>query len=307
MAVANGWLILRYWGCQCSAGTQRLLMAMGEGGLPHDRCQQAKRPPSTACRKTVPIPGKRRRCDRFQSLWPTARPPRAAAGRCGRPAKTAWRIACLRLFSIPVGSHPSGRIGEGTRRAIPQNNLFPFLTQVAVGRRAPSRGLRPMTGPPPIGTGCATYIHVDGSAEGPPRRPRPSLLGRRRAPAPHPQPRPAARAIRVAGAGAPPLRRACGSPDRPRNWLAAGGRAMFWRITVAGSPALGPAERLGFGRTQPRGDSDDIFCAMGWACQRGRANPRPAILRVHHPRPPPTHPLGLAGAGEWCLRGAKKP
>lgn len=43
-----------------------------------------------------------------------------------------WRIAILRYFN-PIGAHPSGRIGENPN-GIP-NNLFPFITQVAVGKR----------------------------------------------------------------------------------------------------------------------------------------------------------------------------
>ena len=43
-----------------------------------------------------------------------------------------WQVACLRYFN-PVGAHPSGRIGEDPL-GIP-NNLFPFITQVAAGRR----------------------------------------------------------------------------------------------------------------------------------------------------------------------------
>lgn len=43
-----------------------------------------------------------------------------------------WSIALLRYFN-PVGAHKSGRIGEDPQ-GIP-NNLMPFLTQVAVGRR----------------------------------------------------------------------------------------------------------------------------------------------------------------------------
>lgn len=42
------------------------------------------------------------------------------------------RVALLRYFN-PVGSHPSGRIGEDPQ-GIP-NNLMPFISQVAVGRR----------------------------------------------------------------------------------------------------------------------------------------------------------------------------
>ena len=44
----------------------------------------------------------------------------------------SWRVACLRYFN-PVGAHPSGRIGEDPL-GIP-NNLFPYITQVASGRR----------------------------------------------------------------------------------------------------------------------------------------------------------------------------
>lgn len=47
-------------------------------------------------------------------------------------ANDAWSIALLRYFN-PVGAHKSGRIGEDPQ-GIP-NNLMPFLTQVAVGRR----------------------------------------------------------------------------------------------------------------------------------------------------------------------------
>ena len=44
----------------------------------------------------------------------------------------AWRVVNLRYFN-PVGAHASGRIGEDPND-IP-NNLFPFIAQVAVGRR----------------------------------------------------------------------------------------------------------------------------------------------------------------------------
>ena len=43
-----------------------------------------------------------------------------------------WRICSLRYFN-PVGAHPSSFIGEDPK-GIP-NNLFPFITQVAVGKR----------------------------------------------------------------------------------------------------------------------------------------------------------------------------
>lgn len=47
-------------------------------------------------------------------------------------ADLRWSIALLRYFN-PVGAHKSGRIGEDPL-GIP-NNLMPYLTQVAVGRR----------------------------------------------------------------------------------------------------------------------------------------------------------------------------
>ena len=47
-------------------------------------------------------------------------------------ANERWSIALLRYFN-PVGAHKSGQIGEDPQ-GIP-NNLMPFVTQVAVGRR----------------------------------------------------------------------------------------------------------------------------------------------------------------------------
>ena len=47
-------------------------------------------------------------------------------------ADERWSIALLRYFN-PVGAHKSGRIGEDPQ-GIP-NNLMPYVTQVAVGRR----------------------------------------------------------------------------------------------------------------------------------------------------------------------------
>jgi UDP-glucose 4-epimerase len=45
---------------------------------------------------------------------------------------TDWSITILRYFN-PVGAHPSGMIGEDPH-GIP-NNLMPYVSQVAVGRR----------------------------------------------------------------------------------------------------------------------------------------------------------------------------
>lgn len=44
----------------------------------------------------------------------------------------SWRIAILRYFN-PIGAHKSGRIGENPT-GIP-NNLMPYITQVAIGKR----------------------------------------------------------------------------------------------------------------------------------------------------------------------------
>jgi UDP-glucose 4-epimerase len=71
-------------------------------------------------------------------------------------ADPEWSVAILRYFN-PIGAHPSGRIGEDPR-GIP-NNLFPFITQVAVGQR---ERLAVFGGdyPTPDGTGVRDYIHV---------------------------------------------------------------------------------------------------------------------------------------------------
>ncbi len=67
-----------------------------------------------------------------------------------------WNIILLRYFN-PVGAHPSGRIGEDPN-GIPLN-LFPIVTQVAVGK------LEKLTVygddyPTPDGTCIRDYIHV---------------------------------------------------------------------------------------------------------------------------------------------------
>lgn len=67
-----------------------------------------------------------------------------------------WNIALLRYFN-PVGAHPSGRIGEDPN-GIP-NNLFPYVTQVAVGKLAQVSVLGDDY-PTPDGTGVRDYIHV---------------------------------------------------------------------------------------------------------------------------------------------------
>ena len=73
----------------------------------------------------------------------------------------SWQVACLRYFN-PVGAHPSGRIGEDPL-GIP-NNLFPFITQVAAGRRERLRVFG-NDYPTPDGTGIRDYLHVMDLAE----------------------------------------------------------------------------------------------------------------------------------------------
>ncbi len=73
-----------------------------------------------------------------------------------------WNIALLRYFN-PVGAHASGAIGEDPND-IP-NNLMPFITQVAVGRRA-ELSVFGNDYPTPDGTGVRDYIHVVDLADG---------------------------------------------------------------------------------------------------------------------------------------------
>ena len=77
-------------------------------------------------------------------------------------ADADWRIALLRYFN-PAGAHPSGQIGEDPR-GIP-NNLMPYISQVAVGKRARLQvfGNDYAT---PDGTGVRDYIHVLDLADG---------------------------------------------------------------------------------------------------------------------------------------------
>lgn len=76
-------------------------------------------------------------------------------------AKPEWRIGILRYFN-PVGAHPSGLIGEDPK-GVP-NNLMPYLTQVAVGKRA-YLNVYGVDYPTQDGTGIRDYIHVMDLAE----------------------------------------------------------------------------------------------------------------------------------------------
>lgn len=68
----------------------------------------------------------------------------------------AWRMAILRYFN-PVGAHHSGLIGEDPQGT--PNNLMPFVTQVAIGKR-PYLNVWGDDYDTPDGTGVRDYIHV---------------------------------------------------------------------------------------------------------------------------------------------------
>ncbi|MCF6268911.1 MAG: UDP-glucose 4-epimerase GalE [Melioribacteraceae bacterium] len=74
----------------------------------------------------------------------------------------SWDIAILRYFN-PVGAHESGKIGEDPN-GIP-NNLMPFITQVAVGKRK-ELSIFGNDYPTIDGTGVRDYIHVVDLAKG---------------------------------------------------------------------------------------------------------------------------------------------
>ena len=73
-----------------------------------------------------------------------------------------WRIVLLRYFN-PIGAHKSGLIGEDPK-GIP-NNLMPYITQVATGRRT-ELGVFGNDYDTPDGTGVRDYIHVVDLAKG---------------------------------------------------------------------------------------------------------------------------------------------
>ncbi|MDO4765917.1 MAG: UDP-glucose 4-epimerase GalE [Eubacteriales bacterium] len=77
-------------------------------------------------------------------------------------ADSEWSIVLLRYFN-PLGAHESGTIGENPN-GIP-NNLMPYITQVAVGKRE----ILTVFGDDydtPDGTGVRDYIHVMDLADG---------------------------------------------------------------------------------------------------------------------------------------------
>ena len=77
-------------------------------------------------------------------------------------ADKEWSVCLLRYFN-PIGAHESGRIGEDPR-GIP-NNLMPYITQVAVGRRE-KLSVYGNDYDTHDGTGVRDYIHVVDLAKG---------------------------------------------------------------------------------------------------------------------------------------------
>ena len=77
-------------------------------------------------------------------------------------ADPEWCVCLLRYFN-PIGAHESGRMGEDPR-GIP-NNLMPYITQVAVGRRE-KLSVFGDDYDTPDGTGVRDYIHVVDLAKG---------------------------------------------------------------------------------------------------------------------------------------------
>jgi UDP-glucose 4-epimerase len=77
-------------------------------------------------------------------------------------ADPRWQVAILRYFN-PVGAHISGIMGEHPN-GIP-NNLMPFITKVAVGKRE-FLSIFGNDYPTPDGTGVRDYIHVVDLAQG---------------------------------------------------------------------------------------------------------------------------------------------
>jgi UDP-glucose 4-epimerase len=77
-------------------------------------------------------------------------------------ADPEWSVVLLRYFN-PIGAHKSGRIGENPN-GIP-NNLMPYISQVAVGKRE-KLTVFGNDYPTPDGTCIRDYIHVLDLARG---------------------------------------------------------------------------------------------------------------------------------------------
>lgn len=77
-------------------------------------------------------------------------------------ADHSWGISLLRYFN-PIGAHESGRIGEDPNGK--PNNLMPYITQVALGRRK-DLSIFGNDYKTHDGTGVRDYIHVVDLAQG---------------------------------------------------------------------------------------------------------------------------------------------
>ena len=148
---------LMYWGVNL-CGTRLLLQAMAAAG-----CRTLVFSSSATVYgypAQVPIP----ETAPIQPINPYGHSKAAAEQLLANLAASepGWRIGRLRYFN-PVGAHPSGRLGEDPH-GLP-NNLFPFLSQVAVGRRSELQVFG-SDWPTPDGTGVRDYIHVMDLAEG---------------------------------------------------------------------------------------------------------------------------------------------
>ena len=77
-------------------------------------------------------------------------------------ADPEWNVILLRYFN-PIGAHKSGLIGENPN-GIP-NNLMPYITQVAIGKRK-ELGIFGNDYDTHDGTGVRDYIHVVDLAKG---------------------------------------------------------------------------------------------------------------------------------------------
>ncbi|MFI6873871.1 UDP-glucose 4-epimerase GalE [Streptomyces sp. NPDC050400] len=76
-------------------------------------------------------------------------------------ADRRWSVLCLRYFN-PAGAHPSGLLGEDPHGT--PDNLFPYVSQVAVGRR-PRLRVFGSDYPTPDGTAIRDYLHVMDTVE----------------------------------------------------------------------------------------------------------------------------------------------
>lgn len=70
---------------------------------------------------------------------------------------------CLLRYFNPVGAHPSGLMGEDPQ-GIP-NNLMPYITQVAIGKRE-CLSIYGNDYPTRDGTGVRDYLHIEDLAQG---------------------------------------------------------------------------------------------------------------------------------------------